>query len=276
MNQDLTEISRGLSRQGWDIRPFDETFLQRSLENRLSGNGLASVPEYAALLAEDKLEARAFYDSLHNSYSEFFREPFTFACLEQAILPGLLAEKKKRKQSEVRIWSAGCAAGQEAYSLAILMEELLAHEDPPGSYRIIATDICPQKLEAGRQGMYAEASMKQVRLNQLKTFFAANGTTWQVMPCLRERVDFSVYDLLDENTSSPPAGIYSDFDLVLCCNLLIYYRPETRRFIINRLLQSLAPGGLLVTGQAEQAMLEKMRGLDMVSLQPAIFKRSGR
>jgi len=274
MNRILVDLVSNMSAYGWDVRAYDESYLLRSVEKRVASCNLASNNDYPDLLIGNRQEAQIYYDSLQNSYTEFFRDPLIFAGLERVILPELIREKRRRNHSEVRIWSAGCASGQEAYSVAMLLNELSASDTQEIIFRIIATDTNPAELEAGRQGIYSGSALQNVNLRRLGRYFdKLKSDTYQLNSHIREMVDFSQYDLLDVNISSPPAAIFGDFDLILCCNLLIYYGLEARRRIITRLQQVLVGNGYLVTGETEKDMLNKTQDFCQVSFQSTAFNR---
>jgi len=277
VNNGLETIVRKISGYGWDIQAYDESYLLRLAEKRAATHNLASIEEYSDLLSGDQHEARIYFNSLNNSYSEFFRDPLTFAFLERIILPELLTEKKRGDRSELRIWSAGCASGQEAYSIAILLDELSACDTKELNFRIIATDNDSVELETGRQGVFSAAALQNVTLGRLGRYFdRLNADSYQVGSRIRERIDFSQFDLLDLNTFSPPASIFGEFDLVFCCNLLIYYGVEARTRILSRLQKSLVAKGYLVAGEAEKEMVKKTRSFCQVSSGSSVFKQSSK
>ncbi|MEI8190326.1 MAG: CheR family methyltransferase, partial [candidate division NC10 bacterium] len=181
---------------GRDLSQFDESFLIKSIEKRLAATACGTAAAYLERLADDRAEAEALCDSLRIGYSEFFRDPLTFALLERVVLPALVQEKSGGP--EIRIWSAGCAAGQEAYSVAILLEELATLRERPVPFRIFATDVSEADLAVARNGVYDHAAVQKVRLRHLRDYFSAKGEIYVVAPRLRDRVDFSTYDLLDE------------------------------------------------------------------------------
>lgn len=262
--------------QGRDLSLFDEAFLAKSFDRRLSVTSCNSAAAYLQRLREDRAEAEDFFRSLNISYSEFFRDPLAFALLEQVVLPGFVQEKEQAGRSELRVWSAGCAAGQEAWSIAILLEELNAGRERPVPFRIFATDGSDAPLALARTGVYDAAEVQKVRLKHLRKYFTVAGESYQIVPALTDRVDFSAYDLLAEGSSSPAAGIYGDFDLILCCNLLFYYRPEIRQRILDKLCRALCPGGHLVTGEAEREIVAQHEGLRAMAPPAAVFqKRKG-
>ena len=256
MNQELDNIIKAMARlHGRDLSLYDDVFLAKSLEKRLAATGIPTLTDYGELLAANGIEAETFFLSLSISYSEFFRNPLTFALLEQQVLPVLLADKERSGQKTLRIWSAGCAAGQEAYSLAILLNELTESRKHPVAFRIFATDNSVAALTAAHQGVYDAMELQNVRLKHLGKYFAGQGGTYKVLPELKCQVNFSVYNLVEEGSDSPSSSIYGDFDLILCSNLLFYYRPEIRQLILGKMHRVLVPGGYLVTGETERDII---------------------
>ena len=260
---------------GRDLSRFDETFLAKSLHQRLTVTSTETWPVYLDRLAHDGTEAEALLQSLHPGYSEFFRNPLTFALLEQHVLPGLVEAREATGSAELRVWSAGCAAGQEAWSVAILLEELAAARGRPIQFRILATDISDAELALAREGVYGYAAARNVRLRHLRDYLSAKGETYVVAPRLRDRVDFSTYDLLDERSVCPPASLYGDFDLVLCCNLLFYYRPDLRERILDKVCRALRPSGCFVTGEVERDLAAGRERFRAVLPPSAVFQKGG-
>jgi chemotaxis methyl-accepting protein methylase len=259
---------------GRDISLYDESFLAKALGKRLTATCTQTAAAYTESLAESPAEAAEFLCSLNITHSEFFRNALTFALLEHLVLPGLVAEKGDR--SELRIWSAGCAAGQEVYSVAILLDAIASTRGRPISLRILATDVSKTALALARQGIYDKVAVQNVRLKHICGCFVRQGNTYTIAARLRDQVGFSFHDLLDRRSASPPASIYGDFDLVLCGNLLFYYRPEGQQVILNNVYTSLSRNGYLVTGEAERALVEKMGGFRVVAPPAAVFQKPKR
>lgn len=260
-------------RHGLDISAYEGSFLRQTIAKRLAETDLQTVEAYGEGLAGNRAEAEALCRSLHVGYSEFFRDPLAFALLEKQILPALIAGKQQAGGSELRVWSAGCAAGQEAWSVAILLDALCGAGEAPLAHRIFATDVSEPELNQARTGVYSAAAVGHVRLQQLQTCFSRHGDAYAIAPRLRARVAFSTYDLLDERTAAPADSLYGDFDLILCCNLLFYYRPDIRRRILAKVCRALAPGGYFVTGETERAVLEEHEGLRAVAPIAAVFRK---
>lgn len=259
---------------GLDLYPFDETFLAKSLAKRQTATATETVEAYVARLAHDFSEVESLLHSLHIVYSEFFRNALAFALLEQLILPTLLAATEKSDRAEIRVWSAGCATGQEAWSVAILLEELTKTRDHPLSYRIIATDLSEPVLALAYIGVYSPEAVGNVRSRHLHEYFSRQGESFAIAPRLRERVVFSAYDLLDEGTSCPPESIFGDFDLVLCSNVLLYYRPQVQHLVLNKVRRSLGLGGYLITDETERQVVERSGGFRPVVPPAAVYVKN--
>jgi chemotaxis protein methyltransferase CheR len=257
---------------GHDVSRYDEAFLRSVMAKRQADTGLLSDETYIARLAADDAERQTFFAELRITFSEFFRNPLTFALLEQQILPVLADTHSGDGSRELRVWSAGCAAGQEPYSVAILLEELALARGRPLPYRIFATDLSTLELDAARRGVYALRAVQNVRMKHLERYFTAHDEEYRIAPRLASRVHYSVYDLLDEQRPSPPAGLFGDFHVILCCNVLFYFRSAMRHRILDRLCASLAPGGYLITGEAERDSVASHAGLSAVAAPCAVFQ----
>lgn len=251
IDKDLNKISEIIYvRHNKDISVFDFAYLTKSIDGMLFSKGLKGRSEYCSLLSNDERESVLFLKSLHNTYSRFFRDGLTFSCLEQSILPSLAA---KKNCGEIRVWSACCAAGQEAYSLAMLINHLSVVKSLPIRCRILATDISEDALKAAKEAVYDESAVSNVRLCHLKKYFVTLNNVYTVTSSLKDNIEFALYDLLDSSTSYPPESIYGNFDIVMCSNLLLYYRPEIRNRIILKLTNSLSDDGYLIAGETEKA-----------------------
>lgn len=260
------------TRYNHDISVYDDNFLKNIINERSRELGMGADTEYLNYLENYTEEATVFRSRLINSYSEFFRNPLTFAYLEQVILPQLIEKKRIKKENEIRIWSAACASGQEAYSIAMLCDELIETKKTDINYLIFATDIDPNELMKAQRGVYQSATLGKVTLKRIQMYFTAKGENYTIVPQLRDQIDFSVFDLLSDQGSCPPASIYGNFDLVFCSNLLFYYKPEYRHYMLEKIGKSLASDGCLITGETER---EIIKGNDYreVFVDSAIFRK---
>jgi chemotaxis protein methyltransferase CheR len=268
--EDEENIIAQLEGQGVDVSIFDDSFLLKSLKKRMTLSGNHTVKDYCNYLQQIEDEASIFLDSLNVNFSEFFRNTLAFACLEQIVLPKLI--EKKRKGKEIRIWSAACSAGQEAYSIAILFDELIERTKSNKGYRIFATDINQKELIKSKKGVYNRSVVGNVTLNRIQTYFTQRGETFTIRPNLKKHIDFSFFDLLQGDLLSPSTSIFGEFDLVFCSNLLFYYNPESRQRILEKITNNLAPGGYLITDNAEREIV-KGNGFREVFVNSAIFQK---
>jgi len=261
-----------MSLHGIDLTKFDAYFLERSVRKRIKETHCASEAAYFNILENNKKEGIILLDSLNISYTEFFRNPLTFAVLERIILPSVILKRGNARQKEIRIWSAACAGGQEAYSLAMLMEEQINEGTNKLNYRIFVTDLKGPQVNAAQEGRYAANDLNNLNLNRVNQWFTRNGDTFTVKNELKKNIDFSVFDLFNDQLSCPPASIFGDFDLVICANILFYYRPEYQNKIIKKISDSMAQGGYLVTGETERDRLLKQNYIEVFP-QSCIFQR---
>lgn len=252
-----------------DLTIYDDAFLLKSVQRRMARINVGPL-DYPRYLQTNRHEAGLLTTSLQITYSQFFRNALTFAVLEQLVLPQLLS--RKSENGEIRVWSAGCSTGQEAYSIGILLEELIASATKPMRFRIFATDLSQEALGTARTGIYDEDSVANVRMKFLKNHFIKKQEAYAVAPGLKAKIDFSEYDLLDGHSCNPPDSIFGDFDIIFCCNLLFYYQNDVRRSIVKKFKRSLAAGGYLVTGEAESIFIGKDEELRSLAASAPIFQ----
>lgn len=254
-----------------DISFYDGSFLEKTIRNRLFLLKIETPRDYLRYFKLNKNEISVLTESLHINYSEFFRNPLTFAFIEQIVIPKLIDKKLKGKEKEIRIWSAACAAGQEPYSLAILLDEYLKKKEIDVRYRIFATDICPNEIDRAKKGLYNDLSIGKVSYHRIKKYFTIKGNEYQIDTKLKTNIDFSVFDLLSEQGTCPPESIFGNFDIVFCSNVLFYYKPECRKIIIERFENCLAKDSYVITGEAEREIL-RTNNYEEISINSAIFK----
>lgn len=276
MNGELGEISTLLfEKYGIDVFRYDDSFLEMSISKRVSATNCSSLKEYHTKLKDNRNEADSFVHSLNISFSEFFRNPLTYAYIEQMVLPLLIEKKERENNKEIRIWSAACASGQEAYSIAMLWDEVSDAAKETITCRIFATDCNPEEIIAAQKGVYTATSLYKVSLHRVHAYFNQQNDTYLINPRLKKQVQFFAFNLLDEQLISPQESIYGDFDIILCCNLLFYYKPEYRRRILEKLTRNLVSGAYLITGETEREIVQKSNYQE-VFVNSAIFKIGSR
>lgn len=190
-------------------------------------------------------------DHLTIGETYFFRNGPQFYALRRYVLPQLIEQRKQGRNSvrSLRIWSAGCATGEEPYSLAMLVSELLPdHQD--WFVSILGTDINTTFLARAREGWYGEWSFRETSAAQRECWFVPEGKRWRVRPEVRRMVTFAQLNLVGQDYPSVTNGT-SGLDLILCRNVTIYFDEPTTQQIIDRMYDALVPGGWLVVGHSE-------------------------
>ena len=229
---------------GIDITRYKDRCLLRRIAVRQRASGAADLRAYLKLVKRNPVERAALVKALTIHVSQFFRNPTTFHALQHDVLPAILAEKDRTGGRALRLWSAGCACGEEAYSLALLLRE--AAQDALGRYSttIYGTDIEPECLRAAREGRYSAGSLKSVPARWRQRYFVAAGAQYTVGPELRGLVNFKRHNILD----APPFG---RIDLVVFRNVLIYMADSLQEQVLRGIHGALNSGGYLVLGKVE-------------------------
>jgi chemotaxis protein methyltransferase CheR len=249
---------------GRDLNCFAEQFLKKILSQRFHETGVQSEDQYIEYLRCNKHETLHLLNGLNLSYSYFFRNIIDFAILEKTILP-VLFKRNLKSNKTIRIWSAACAEGEEPYSIAIIAEELVQNQFPGHQYMIQATDISDLALKNAIKGEYTSSSLSNVRLQYINKYFKGNAGKFVIDDLLKYKVEFNRYDLLDVKTSSPPSGIFGGYDIIFCCNILIYYKPAIQKSILMKVFNSLSPGGYLVVDESERSVVKSHKGFHLYS-----------
>jgi chemotaxis methyl-accepting protein methylase len=236
-----------LNETGMDLSGYRRPTLSRRISERLARLG-TNAEEYIALCRDDEEECRALVNSVAINVSSFFRNPAVFEILAQSILPRLVDQGT----AELRVWSAGCAAGEEAYSMAMLiLRELKRSRNADCRPMIFATDIDGDVLKKAKKAIYSRESMKDTKLGFVDEYFSHRREDFSLCSGVKKLVSFSSDDLLSEHNIAPAASIYGAFDIVLCRNVLIYFSAKHQEQIFKRLYKSLSKGGYLVLGDSE-------------------------
>ena len=229
-------------RTGHDFSQYKTATVLRRITRRQQLYELPSIEAYSRLLRDHSDEVQALQRELLISVTHFFRDPEAFAALEHTIVPRLF--HNKYAQDQVRVWVAGCATGEEAYSIAMLLAEAAgACADPP-VLQVFATDLDASAIADAREGCYSDADVADVSPERLRRFFVRETSQYQVRRDLRETVLFAHHNVLKD----PP---FSHLDLVCCRNLLIYLNRHAQARAVQTFQYALRPGGYLFLGSSE-------------------------
>jgi len=232
--------------RGLDCAQYKPSFLERRLAVRMRARGVESYGQYMRLL--DDQEYEKLFKALTINLSYFFRNGTAFQALQDRVLNLLLREKARRNSRLVRVWSAGCAGGEEPYSVAILFHEILGREVQDWRIRIFATDLDASALEKARKGTYNEFSFRGVDPRYVERYFTRlSPKEYAIKSKVAALVQFERRDLIAD---PPPQRL----DLILCRNVLIYFSRSQQERLLNTFHQALNKEGYLVIGKTEVLM----------------------
>lgn len=239
----LTVLNLVQARTGHDFRWYRPAMLRRRLRRRMGLCRVGRLPDYIELLKGSGGEADRLKDEFLIGVTDFFRDPAAWAELEQRVIPELVAQRLQ-DDGPIRVWTAGCATGEESYSIAMLLLEQTEGKIDPHRIQVFATDIDRQALAVARTGAYPAAIASTVPAQRLARFFDRQNGSYVARKAMRDIIVFAPQDLVRDTP-------FSRLDLVLCRNLLIYFKPELQQHVLELFHFALKPGGLLLLGKAE-------------------------
>jgi two-component system, chemotaxis family, CheB/CheR fusion protein len=241
--RDILKILR--VRTGHDFSNYKPATLQRRVERRMHLRNVSDLTGYLRLMREQPDEAVLLMKELLISVTNFFRDPLAYQIVAERVIPRIFANKGIGAQ--VRVWVAGCATGEEAYSIAILLAEHTATLlDQSATIQVFATDLDENAIATARDGFYTDAEVADLSEERLRRFFVRETTGYRVRRDLREMLLFAHHNLIRD----PP---FSHLDLISCRNLLIYLNRSVQDRVIETFHFALRPGGFLFLGGSETA-----------------------
>lgn len=256
-----------LAAGGIDLDLYKERFLLRRITVRQRACGASTLRAYLRLVSQNPVERGHLVRALTIHVSQFFRNPSTFHAIQEMVLPVLLARRQSGDRP-LRLWSVGCACGEEPYSLAILLLEHGTQSQQTHSSTIYATDIDPPSLHQAREGRYPATSLATLPAPWRKRYFAREGEHYRIGPEARRLVFFKTHNILE----SVPFG---RIDLILCRNVLIYMTEGLQARVLQVLHEALNPGGFLVLGKVEGLTGPVRELLEPVNVSERIYRKSG-
>jgi two-component system CheB/CheR fusion protein len=229
-------------RTGHDFSNYKTATVRRRIERRMTLREVPTVAAYARLMRQEPAEAISLMQELLISVTNFFRDGAAWQALEQRVIPRLFVNKGLGDQ--VRVWVAGCATGEEAYSIAMLLAEHAAGVVEQPAIQLFATDLDLRAITIAREGLYSSAEVVDVSQERLQRFFIRDPAGYRVRRELREQVLFAQHNLVKD----PP---FSHLDLISCRNLLIYLNRAVQERVIETFHFALRPGAYLFVGNSE-------------------------
>ncbi|MBA1147933.1 PAS domain-containing protein [Ectothiorhodospiraceae bacterium WFHF3C12] len=242
-NRELMSILALLrDRKGHDFSLYKHSTLIRRIRRRMAIHGLERYGDYLRWVRERPEELDKLFRELLIQVSGFFRDAEAFRTLEDSVIPRLF--EGRQRDEPVRIWVPGCSSGEEAYSIAILLQEYMDSVGESWPVQIFATDIDERALNIGRSGRFPASITADVSPQRLRQFFGRRGESFEVVKALRQMLIFAEQDLIKD----PP---FSRLDLISCRNVLIYMGPELQKRVLSLFHYALNPGGFLFLGTSE-------------------------
>ncbi|MEO1649562.1 MAG: CheR family methyltransferase [Pseudomonadota bacterium] len=229
-------------RTGHDFALYKSATLHRRIARRMNLLGVVAPADYVQILISDPGEARRLLRDILINVTNFFRDPEVFETLRTKVIPQLLADKGTG--DDVRIWVPGCSTGQEAFTIAMLIEDEIRRNGVRPQVSIFATDIDDEALSVAREAFYPQSIAAEVPRNYLNEYFTATADGYRVSMHIREMVRMSEHNV----TADPP---FARLDMISCRNLLIYLKAELQQSIFQTFHYSLKPEGFLILGTSE-------------------------
>ncbi len=245
-----------------------QTLIEGRMTNYLRDKGIESFQQYLDILFKDSSgqEATNLINRLTTNYSYFMREPEHYEFLKKVVLPQLV--QTHSRDHDLRIWSAGCSAGQEAYTTAMVIDEFFGMQKAQWDATFLATDISKNVLDKATQGIYEGENLKDIPPAWKNKYFVKTGPDlYQVNERIRSQVVFRTLNLME------PFSFRKPMDLIFCRNVMIYFDADTKRRLVDKFYDSMAEGGYFLIGHSETIDRSVSR---FRYLKPAIYQRGGR
>ncbi len=255
---------------GIKMPPVKITMLQSRLQKRLRHLKIRTFGEYIDyVFGENGADAEIIHmiDVVSTNKTDFFREPVHFEFLAENILPGI--NLKTSADRPLRIWSAGCSSGEEAYTIAITINEYIEEHKEDIDYRILGTDISTDILQKAVNAVYREDRVANIPMNIRRKYFLKSKDpkkkAVRIVPGLRQKVSWKRLNFMD-----PGYDVKESYDIIFCRNVLIYFDRQTQEDVINKLCLHLKPGGYFFLGHSESIM---GMNVPVRTLKPTIYRR---
>lgn len=268
---DLDKFMRTVLRdRGFDLTQYRRAYVERRLAARLRSLELRTYRDYADLLEADPTEYARMLDTLTINVTDFFRDAPVWNILHRRVIPDLIAEKLLGRSRTIRIWSAGCATGEEPYSIAMMVLDVLGKDADKFLINVLGTDLDPDVLRVAETGRYRRDLLKNISPSYQVRFIRTVGKTeFEIKPEVKRLVRFRQSSLFGD---SPMKVV----DLILCRNVFIYLDRPKQMAVLERFWGSLARGGYLALGRSEKMPAEMARRFEPVEPRERLYRRPNR
>lgn len=252
-----------------DLGQYKDSYLQRRIGVRMRSCGSKAYSDYCIFLDSNPTEYDQLMDDLTINVTQFFRDPIVFKAMEEEVLPLLIYDKVKQGKGDITVWSAGCSSGEEPYSIAIMLRELLGEELDNFHVNIIGSDIDDPSLDAASVGKYLPRQLTNIKKEYLQRYFTLEGEMYQISQDIMDMVDFRKIDLI---ASKPPAR----FDCIFCRNVVIYFTRDMQEHLYMKFYESLNHDGYFVMGNTETLVGEASHLFTTFKSRERIYQKPSR
>ena len=224
--------------------------LESRLQKRITYLNMESYDEYLNFLKThpgSSNEKKYLYEAITINETFFFRNQPQLDALASTVLPELIISKRKAGRPKIKIWSAASSSGEEAYSIGIIIADLIKPKFPDVEFEIVGTDINHAVIETAKEGKFKEYSIRNTPVYYIKKYFITQGNNYEIKPEIKKMVSFKVSNLFDDLSMKSMSG----FDLIFCANVLIYFDLKSKIRVVSNLYNSLNKGGYFFIGYAE-------------------------
>ncbi|AFV24798.1 MCP methyltransferase [Methanolobus psychrophilus R15] len=229
---------------GFNCEYYKDSHFKRRIDVRLRASGSKNYGDYVKLLKENDGERVILMDTLTVNVTNFFRNTEVYDIVEKEVLPAVIKSKGSSPLKSIKIWSAGCSIGVEAYSIAMLLDHILGANIKRYNISITGTDIDKASLQQAQQGIYSDIEMKDVGPAFLKKYFVQQGNQYHVIDSLKKMTHFKSHDMI----SGPKI---KGFDIIFCRNVTIYFEKELQEKLYMDFYDGLNENGFFVMGKTE-------------------------
>ncbi len=252
---------------GIDLSVYRTSCMKRRIMHRIVMVGCKDIEEYFFYLDRHPEEIERLKDIVTIHVTGFFRDKDVFRKLQNDIFPELIKRKDEEGGEVIRIWSAGCSTGEEAYSFAILLDHIMGKRPEKLGLEVFGTDVSEDSIKKARNGIYSEEKIAEVPFQMKSSSFEPEGGRYRIADRIRKQVKFMVHDLF---SPSP----FSMLDLIVCRNVLIHFEHDIRGQVISRFYSALCDEGMLVLGKSEALELNCDHLFEMVEPRSKILKKT--
>lgn len=256
-----------LNSRGINLLQYKSTFLGRRINIRMKKNNIDSYLKYSSYLNNNPTEHNLLFKELSIIVTHFFRDNKIFTVFADKVITKLITETPNYRK--IRIWSAGCATGEESFSIAILFYQKFIELNEKPRFEVIGTDVNPNVINKAKNGVYSINALKEMPKHLQKKYLSLTDQgNYKVNEKIMNSVKFQIVNL----EKKPISAV---FDVIFCRNVLIYFRREMQNKLIKNFHYSLRPSGYLVIGQSESIFGETMNLFKLIMLNERIYKKIG-